>query len=74
MVVFYSGLYGFVSVTGVRMAEAFGGDDPQALSEATRAGLAVSAGSGVLGAVLMLSGWFLLDFIGQPPGLHALSR
>lgn len=72
LIVFYSGLYGFVSVAGVRMASAYGGNDPEALAMATRAGLIVAGATGVLGAALMLLGWFALDLIGQPPEVTAI--
>ena len=67
LIIFYSALYGFVSAVGVRMAEAFGKADDDALSAATRAGLAVALGVGILGAGLMLCLRPALAWIGQPP-------
>lgn len=72
IIIFYSGLYGFVSAIGVRMAEARGRQSPQALSAATRTGLRVAVVSGVIGAGLMLAIRPMLPFLGQPPEVIAL--
>lgn len=72
MIILYSGLYGLVSVIGVRMAEAFGMEDQTALSNATATGIVVSAAAGALGTVLMLLGRPLMAFIGQPEEVTAI--
>ncbi|MFK7762150.1 MAG: MATE family efflux transporter [Roseobacter sp.] len=70
--VFYSALYGFVSVIGVRMAEAHGRGDPNALSNATIAGMVVATMTGVIGAGLMVALRPALDLLGQPPEVTAI--
>lgn len=72
MIILYSGLYGLVSVIGVRMAEAFGMEDQSALSNATSTGIVVSATAGALGTVLMLLGRPLMALIGQPEEVIAV--
>lgn len=72
IIIFYSGLYGFVSAVGVRMAEASGKQSPQDLSVATRTGLRVAVVSGVMGAGLMFAIRPVLPFLGQPPEVIAL--
>lgn len=72
IIIFYSGLYGFVSAIGVRMAEARGRNNPTALSNATRTGLAISLVTGVIGAICMLGMRPLLEVLGQPPEVLAL--
>ncbi|WP_425045813.1 MATE family efflux transporter [Primorskyibacter sp. S87] len=67
LIIFYSALYGFVSVIGVRMARAFGEGSGDALSVATWAGVAVSVGLGLLGTAAMLALKPALGWIGQPP-------
>lgn len=66
IVIFYSALYGFVSVIGVRMAEAHGNNNPEALSNATRTGLVVATAASFLGAALMLAVEPALGLLGQP--------
>jgi MATE family multidrug resistance protein len=66
LVVFYSALYGFVSVIGVRMAEAHGRRDPAALSDATSTGFLIAAVTGCIGAALMLTIKPALGLMGQP--------
>lgn len=72
MIVFYSALYGFVSATGVRMAEAEGRDDADRLSDATRTGLLVALVTGLAGTGFMLAARPLLPLIGQPPEVLAV--
>jgi MATE family multidrug resistance protein len=67
ILIFYSALYGFVSVIGVRMAEAHGKGDPAALSNATFTGLMVATVTSVIGAALMLAVEPALGRLGQPP-------
>lgn len=67
LIVFYSGLYGFVAAIGVRMAEARGKDDPTALSRATLTGLWIAVIMGTAGAIAMLCLRPALPLIGQPP-------
>ena len=66
LMILYSGLYGLVSIIGVRMAEAHGRGSAHGLSLATRSGLILAAVSGVAGAALMLSLRPVLPLIGQP--------
>ncbi|SFS21826.1 MATE family efflux transporter [Yoonia litorea] len=72
LIIFYSGLYGFVSAIGVRMAEARGKNDATDLSVATRTGLWIAAVTGGIGALLMLALRPALPFLGQPPEVVAL--
>lgn len=67
IIIFYSALYGFVSVIGVRMAEALGRGSPEALSNATWTGVVVATVTGTLGAGLMFAVRPALSRIGQPP-------
>jgi multidrug resistance protein, MATE family len=67
ILIFYSALYGFVSVVGVRMAEAHGRGDPTALSNATFTGILVAAVTSVIGAALMFAVEPALGLLGQPP-------
>jgi len=66
LMIFYSGLYGYVSVIGVRMAEAYGRGSGEDLSRATRSGLILAGISSAIGALLMLSLKPALILIGQP--------
>jgi MATE family multidrug resistance protein len=72
LIIFYSGLYGFVSAIGVRMAEAHGKAHPESLSQATTTGLWIGLVSGTVGMVLMLCLRPVLPLIGQPPEVVAL--
>ncbi|WP_333713379.1 MATE family efflux transporter [Yoonia sp.] len=72
LIVFYSGLYGFISAIGVRMAEAHGKSHPESLSQATRTGLWIGLVSGTVGMFVMLSLRPVLPLIGQPPEVVAL--
>ena len=71
LIILYSGLYGFVSVIGVRMAEAFGMEDSAALSDATGTGLIVSLIAGLSGTALMLALLPFLPLLGQPENVIA---
>ncbi|MGB1235613.1 MAG: MATE family efflux transporter [Planktomarina sp.] len=66
MIVFYSALYGFISVTGVRMAEGFGAGNNAALSNATRTGLRIALVTGIVGAILMIVIRPYLIYLDQP--------
>ncbi len=66
ILIFYSALYGFVSVIGVRIAEARGRGSSSTLSDATWTGLIVATVTGVIGAGLMLAARPALGLIGQP--------
>ena len=66
IIIFYSGLYGFVSAVGVRMAEANGKQSADDLSSATRTGFFVAIVTGGIGALLMLLLRPALDLLGQP--------
>lgn len=72
LIVMYSGLFGFVSATGVRMAEAHGKADPDALTDATHSGLLVGLGSGLIGMGFMLAVLPLLPHVGQPEDVVAI--
>ncbi|WP_147125176.1 MATE family efflux transporter [Shimia ponticola] len=72
LIVMYSGLFGFVSATGVRMAEAHGKSDPDALTDATHSGLVVGLGTGLIGMGLMLTLLPLLPYAGQPADVVAI--
>ncbi len=72
IIVFYSGLYGFVSAIGVRMAEARGKQSADDLSNATQTGVRIAIVTGILGAALMLALQPALVHLGQPPEVLAL--
>ena len=72
IIVFYSGLYGFVSAIGVRMAEARGKQSADDLSNATQTGVRIAIVTGILGAALMLAIQPALVHLGQPPEVLAL--
>ena len=72
ILIFYSALYGFVSVIGVRMAEAHGRSSAEALSDATWTGVIVAIVTGVIGAGLMLAAKPALGLIGQPEEVTAI--
>lgn len=72
LIIFYSGLYGFVSAIGVRMAEARGKGDADDLTIATKTGLWIAVVTGSLGALLMLALRPALPYLGQPPEVVAL--
>ncbi|MEM8576622.1 MAG: MATE family efflux transporter [Pseudomonadota bacterium] len=74
LIVLYSGLYGFASVAGVRVAGAVGRADAAALSNATRTALVVGLCAGVVGAAFMLAMLPFLDRLGQPPAVIAVLR
>ena len=61
-----SALYGFISLIGVRMAEAFGTGDPAALRRVTQIGLTVSLTTGVTISGAMLAFRSALPALGQP--------
>ncbi|MEM1314664.1 MAG: MATE family efflux transporter [Pseudomonadota bacterium] len=70
--IFYAGLYGFISATSVRMASAHGSGDARALAAATRAGLRIGAAAGAGAAALMLALLPTLEWLGQPPEVAAI--
>ncbi|MEM6739868.1 MAG: MATE family efflux transporter [Pseudomonadota bacterium] len=72
IIVFYSALYGYVSVIGVRMAEAEGEGSAEALSSATRTGLLLAACVGLIGTVLMIAVKPVLALMGQPEDVRAV--
>jgi MATE family multidrug resistance protein len=72
IIIFYSGLYGFVSAIGVRMAEARGSKSAHDLSSATRTGIRIAIVTGILGAALMVALRPALGYLGQPPEVLAL--
>ncbi|MDB4111750.1 MATE family efflux transporter [Yoonia sp.] len=72
IIIFYSGLYGFVSAVGVRMAEARGKQSVDDLSSATQTGVRIAIVAGILGATLMLMLRPALVHLGQPPEVLAL--
>lgn len=66
ILIFYSALYGLVSVCGVLIAQAFGANDHAVVGVTVKASMLVSLIGGVLGAVLMIGTLPLLPVIGQP--------
>lgn len=70
--VFYSGLYGFVSAISVRIAQAHGRGSDADLSQATRTGVTVAVVMGCLGAALMYLLQGTMAHIGQPPEVIAI--
>ncbi len=67
IIVFYSGLYGFIAAIGVRMANAVGANDPDEISSTTRSGILVAVIVSVVGAAAMILFRPVLELIGQPP-------
>jgi MATE family multidrug resistance protein len=72
LTIFYSALYGYVSVAGVRMAEAHGLQDSHALSVATRTAVIIAAIAGLIGTCLMLAIRPAMGFLGQPAEVVAI--
>ena len=66
ILIFYSALYGLVSVCGVLIARAFGAKNDDAVGVTVKASLIVSLVGGVLAALLMMGMLPLLPMIGQP--------
>lgn len=66
IIVFYSGLYGFIAAIGVRMANAVGANDPDEISSATRSGILVATIISVVGAAAMILFRPVLELLGQP--------
>lgn len=66
ILIFYSALYGLVSVCGVLVAQAFGAQDAAAISATVKASMVVSLLGGLLAALLMMAALPLLPLIGQP--------
>ncbi|MEO0402557.1 MAG: MATE family efflux transporter [Pseudomonadota bacterium] len=71
LIILYSGLYGFASVAGVRVAEAVGRADPLAISNATRTAIVVGGAAGAVGTAVMLAMLPALPLLGQPPDVLA---
>ncbi|MEM1301477.1 MAG: MATE family efflux transporter [Pseudomonadota bacterium] len=72
LILIYSALFGFVSATGVRMAEAFGKSDPVALTQATHGGLLVGLGTGLVAMSVMFAMLPVLPLLGQPADVIAI--
>ena len=70
-IVFIAALWGIVTVTGVRMAQAHGAGAARAVSAELRAGLVLGGITGAAGAALMLGLLPFLGWIGQPPAVMA---
>ena len=66
ILIFYSALYGLVSVCGVLIAQAFGAKDDIAVGINVKASLVVSMLGGLVAAVLMVAVLPLLPVIEQP--------
>lgn len=66
ILIFYSALYGLVSVCGVLIAQAFGRKDDNAVSATVKVSLVVSLLGGLAGALFMIITLPLLPIIGQP--------
>ncbi|MBZ8117798.1 MATE family efflux transporter [Roseovarius sp. LXJ103] len=71
VMIFYSGLYGFVSAIGVRFAQAHGRGSDTELSATVRTGLIVAGVVGALGAIAMALLKGVMGEIGQPPEVVA---
>ncbi len=74
ILIFYSALYGLVSVCGVLIAQAFGAKDGEAVSVTVKASLVVSLVGGIVAAVLMIAVLPLLPIIGQPQEVVGIIR
>lgn len=74
ILIFYSALYGLVSVCGVLVAQAFGAKDDSAVGVRVKAGMVVSMLGGGLAALLMVAVLPLLPIIGQPPEVVEIIR
>ncbi|MEN0000925.1 MAG: MATE family efflux transporter [Pseudomonadota bacterium] len=74
IVIFYSALYGLVSVCGVLIAQAFGADNDDAVAVTVKASMVVSFLGGLVAALLMLAALPLLPFLGQPQDVLAIIR
>ena len=72
IIIFYSALYGFLSAVGVEAAHRHGAGDEDGVARALQAGLRLALGAGVVGALVMAGGFFLLPVIGQPPEVLAI--
>ena len=66
MILFYSAVYGVISVIGVRIAEAFGEGGPGRLNTTVGSGLLVSLGIGTLACIVMAAVRPLMRWVGQP--------
>jgi MATE family multidrug resistance protein len=67
IIIFYSGIYGFLSAVGVEAAHRYGAGDGDGVARALRAGLLLGLCAGVAGAVTMAGVFIILPAIGQPP-------
>ena len=74
ILIFYSGLYGLVSVCGVLVAQAFGAKDHTAVGTTVKASMVVSLAGGSAAAVLMIAALPLLPIIGQPREVVGIIR
>ncbi|NKX43205.1 MATE family efflux transporter [Roseicyclus persicicus] len=70
-ILFLAALWGIVTITGVRMAQAQGAGDAAGVSAELRAGLALGGLTGLAGAVAMVVLLPMLGPIGQPPEVIA---
>lgn len=74
ILIFYSALYGLVSVCGVLIAQAFGAKDDGAVGVTVKASMLVSFLGGAGGALLMIAALPLLPAIGQPQDVLDIIR
>ena len=66
VLIWYSGIYGYISMINVRMAEAHGAQDRSQLNQVTCSGMAAALLTGCIGAASMAAVYFLLPWLDQP--------
>ena len=71
VIVFLASLWGIITITSVRVAQAHGAGDAGAVSAELRVGLVLGALGGTVAAVLMVGLLPFLGAIGQPPEVIA---
>ena len=74
ILIFYSALYGLVSVCGVLIAQAFGAKNDNAVGVAVKASMIVSMLGGLAAAFLMIAALPLLPIIDQPQEVVEIIR
>ena len=73
VMLFYSTLYGFISIANVRMASAQGAGDQPALNRALNIGCLMGLWVGLAGAVIMGIAFLALPWLGQPAEVVGIS-
>jgi MATE family multidrug resistance protein len=72
ILILYASLYGFLYPISILVGQAFGAGNNQKIASVMRHGVLLGLGIGILGAVLMAVGLFLLPYVGQPPEVVAI--